>query len=313
MSSQHPSSQKKSFLAFQVLLQVAAAGKYLPERWRAAYHRRKYAKRIQRAWTEELRPLPPLPTDARVNVMVVGTQKAGTSALMKLLGQHPLISLPVVKEPRFFNNFGYLQGETISVEAYHAAFPFRGPEMLYCEGTPETMFSPAGLRRVAQYNPQMKLICILRDPVERAYSAWNMNHHRGEYRSFEDLIEIEMKQIEQGGPVLQGFARYLSRGMYAFQIRELQRHFPKDQLKFIEYTYFKSHNTEVLNECATFLGLPTAPGQPQASKTNVYNYDSGIRPETEERLRAWFLPEIEEVEALLEWDLRHWKGLTPAS
>lgn len=295
-------------LSFSLLFAVAALGKFLPNRWRHAFQRRQLNRKIRNNWTADVQHLPSLPTNARVNFMVAGTQKAGTSALIKLLGQHPRVSLPVIKEPHFFNNDGFFQSDNLPVEAYHTAFPDRGPNMVYGEGTTKTMFSPTCLDRVARYNPDMKLICILRDPVERAFSAWNMNHKRGDFRSFESLIEHEIRQIEQSGPVRDGFACYVSRGLYADQIRQLRKRFPEQQLKFIEYDHFKRHNREVLNECIRFLGLEPFELKADARKTNVYRYDSKIPPALENRLRALYLPEVVQVERLLGWDLSHWKG-----
>lgn len=134
-----------------------------------------------------------------------------------------------------------------------------------------------------------------------------MNHIRGEFRSFERLINIEMDLITRSGPAHQGFINYLSRGLYANQIVQLRNHFPEAQLKFIEYDDFKTRNERVLNECLEFLGLTPCQIKTSVGKVNTYQYRDTIHPTIEKKLRDWFLPEINRIEELLEWDLSQWK------
>jgi hypothetical protein len=302
---------KRKILLFKSMLLVATAGKYLPQGWRNYLQRLTYKKRIKKNWSSAHEGFSPLASNARVNFMVAGAQKAGTSALIKLLGQHPQVSLPVVKEPHFFDNDGFFSGESIPIKEYHRSFPDRGPNKLYGEGTPRTMFSPESVSRVFKYNPEMKLICILRDPVERAFSAWNMNKTAGEFRSFEELVNLEIKHIEKLGPIRRGFNSYLSRGMYADQIIHLRKYFSPEQLLFVEYSYFKNNNAKVLEECVAFLGLDPLSTALDAGNTNVYTYQSALNQSTEKRLREWLSPEIERIENLLSWNLSHWKGGEP--
>lgn len=295
--------------SFRLKRSIAKIGKFLPIHWRLAVQRRTYRRRIAKNWSTAYDGFKPLPPAERVGFMVAGSQKAGTSALIKLLGQHPQIALPVVKEPHFFDNDGFFSDKSIPVKEYHAGFPYLGPDRLYGEGTPRTMFSTESVERVFEYNPKMKIICVLRDPVERAYSAWNMNKTAGETRSFEELTRSEMNQIEKYGPIRRGFNSYLSRGMYANQIVHLRKYFSPNQLMFIKYSRFKENNATVLDECIAFLELDPLSMVLNAKNTNVYRYESTMLPSTEKRLRDWYAPEISKVESLLCWNLSDWKNM----
>ena len=296
-------------LRFRLFRGLSRAGKVIPRSWVAPYHRKRYFNRIRGAYGAAAREVQHLPVSERVDFIVAGAQKAGTTALMNLLGQHPDVVLPVVKEPHFFDNEGFFMHEEIPLEAYHTAFPFEGGEKLYGEGTPKTMFLKRCARRVYDYNPSMKLICILRDPVARAYSAWNMNHvRRMEERGFEELIAEEKDIIARQGLVQSGFNMYLSRGLYAVQIRNLLRLFPEEQLLFLRYDRYREDNLSVFREVCAFLGLDAGEADVATGEVNVYAYSSALDPEVERGLREWFRPDVEDLEALLGWDLRAWKA-----
>ncbi|RYG21799.1 MAG: sulfotransferase, partial [Burkholderiales bacterium] len=106
-----------------------------------------------------------------VNFIVVGVQKAGTTALFDYLGDSPAVALSKVKEVHFFDD------ETVDwakpdYGPYHAQFETADPIALRGEATPIYLYWPHSLERIAAYNPDIRLIVMLRDPVERAWSHW---------------------------------------------------------------------------------------------------------------------------------------------
>ena len=103
-----------------------------------------------------------------VNFIVVGVQKAGTTALFDYLGDSPAVALSKVKEVHFFDD------ETVDWSKpdygpYHAQFESSAPAALHGEATPIYLYWPGSLERIAAYNPDIRLIVMLRDPVERAW------------------------------------------------------------------------------------------------------------------------------------------------
>jgi hypothetical protein len=119
----------------------------------------------------------------RVSFIVIGVQKAGTTALHDYLADDPAIGLSDVKEVHYFDD------ETVDwaapdYGAYHAHFADDGRE-IRGEATPIYVYWPNALDRIRAYNPAMRLILMLRDPVERAWSHWRMETARGvEQHSF---------------------------------------------------------------------------------------------------------------------------------
>lgn len=287
--------------------QAPRLGKLVPDWGRAYFHSRRYHSRINKAWKRTGKNPEFLPLDCKVNAVVAGAQKAGTSALMLWLSQHPEVVTPVTKEPRFFTNLGLFHRGHIPVKDYHRAFSFEGKDKLYIEGTPEIMFVPESIDRVREYNPSMKLICILRDPTLRAFSAWNMNSKKLEERDLNTLFHIEKSRIQKGGIQTRGYLGYLSRGLYTQQIESLRNQFPENQLLFIRYERLKENNQATFEEVCSFLGIAPPPKTMKMGKMNVIPYNKSIDPALERELRDWFKPEVESLENLFDWDLSQWK------
>jgi len=117
-----------------------------------------------------------------VGFLVVGAQKGGTSALAEFLSVHPQICMAEFllghsrictaesKEVHFFDLGALSPGRPSNYEEYHSFFPKKPGAIAYGEATPAYMYWKPAAERIYRYNPEMKLIFLLRNPVERAYS-----------------------------------------------------------------------------------------------------------------------------------------------
>lgn len=108
----------------------------------------------------------------KVDFLIIGAQKCGTSSLFTYLNEHPQFSSSKIKEILFFNfHAKYKLGE----KWYHSQWEkFGKKDIYYYEATPGYWYYPFCPERIAQYNPKMKFICMVRDPIKRAYSSYNM-------------------------------------------------------------------------------------------------------------------------------------------
>lgn len=196
---------------------------------------------------------------ARVTFIIAGVQKGGTTALFDYLGDYPDVALSDVKEAHFFDD------ETLDWAApdygpYHAHFP--SPDGRPCgEATPIYSYWPNSLERIAAYNPAMKLILILRDPVERAWSHWRMEFARGaETEPFAWCIREGRQRLFDATPW--GHHRefsYVERGFYAEQVERLLGLFPREQVLVLRSEDLRADPGPALAAVRTFLGLPPAP------------------------------------------------------
>jgi hypothetical protein len=195
-------------------------------------------------------------SQARVNFVVIGAQKAGTTALYDYLADDPAIGLSDVKEVHFFDDESQ-DWAAPDYGAYHAHFPADGPA-IRGEATPIYIYWPNALERIAAYNPAMRLILLLRDPVERAWSNWRMETSRGvETNPFGWCIRRGRQRLFQAEPW--GHHRefsYVERGFYAAQITRLFEVFPREQVLILRAEDLRADPNPVLGRISAFLGAP---------------------------------------------------------
>ncbi|MET3527152.1 sulfotransferase domain-containing protein [Phenylobacterium koreense] len=190
----------------------------------------------------------------KIDFIIAGVQKAGTTALFDYLSDDPAYALPKTKEVHFFDD------ETIDwrnpdYAAYHAQFDWSRPA-IRGEATPIYIYWPNALERIAAYNPQIKLIIMLRDPVERAWSHWRMETSRGvEPHPFSWCIREGRQRLFEAEPwgVHREFS-YVERGFYAEQMERALGLFGRDQVLIINADDLRSTPTESLARVAAFVG-----------------------------------------------------------
>ncbi len=191
--------------------------------------------------------------DIRVGFVVAGAQKAGTTALDAYLRLHPDISMASQKEVHFFDKDDVYASDQPAFDYYHKFFnadDYRAGKLLG-EATPSYIFLHRVAARIWQYNRSMKFIVILRNPIDRAFSHWNMEHVRGnETLSFFDAVTQESIR---GGAALENQHRvysYIARGYYSCQLQRLWDFFPKQQVLILKYDDLCSQPAQMrISEC----------------------------------------------------------------
>lgn len=197
--------------------------------------------------------------EPRVSFVVAGAQKAGTTALYDHMTDDPAIGLSDVKEVHFFDDES-IDWSAPDCARYHAHFAPEAPA-IRGEATPIYLYWPKALERIAAYNPAMKLIVMLRDPVQRAWSHWKMEYARGvETRPFAWCIREGRQRLFQGEPwgVHREFS-YVERGFYGEQVERLLSLFPREQMLVLEAQDLRSDPSSVLTRTSAFLGAPPPP------------------------------------------------------
>lgn len=191
-----------------------------------------------------------------IDFVVVGVQKAGTTALYDYLSGDPAYGMAIEKEAHFFDNDA-LNWETPSYESYHAQFDWSRP-LIRGEATPIYIYWPNCLERIAAYNRAMKIVVMLRDPIERAWSHWKMETARGvETRDFSWCIRNGRKRLRDTDPwgVHREFS-YVERGFYGEQLERLFRIFSRDQVLIVEANDLRRKPADPLSRLSKFLGAP---------------------------------------------------------
>jgi hypothetical protein len=259
--------------------------------------------------TSAFRPLP--------DFLVIGAQKAGTTALYAYLRWHPAVLGPSWKEVSFFDRH-YVRGEAW----YRGHFPNRiridrarrrtGREPVVGEASPSYLFHRAAPERVAALLPGVRLIAILRDPVERAFSHYNHEVALGrEPLSFEAAIERE--EARTSGEIEHMLAdpsyfshawwnhTYVARGLYAEQLRQWLALFPRERLHVLTSEQLAARPAETHAEVLRFLGLPSHELS-SYPRINTREYES-MSPRTRAVLAERFAEPNRELAELLGRDL----------
>src|SRR6476620_2384506 len=217
---------------------------------------------------------------------LVGAPKAGTSALHSALAAHPHLFLSRVKEPKYYMcgdspppaykgpGDAHSNQEWIWQRDRYLALFDEAPEgTLRGESTPFYLYNRDARRRIAVDNPDAKLIAVLRDPVDRAYSNW-MHLWVDGLEPCADIVEAcrrEQRRIDDGWAP---FWHYQALGMYGRQLADLFDQFPRDQVLLLRYAELVEQPQATLDRVSTFLGIADA----QVSSVPADNSRPFVRP-----------------------------------
>jgi hypothetical protein len=265
---------------------------------------RRYGKGIARLATARLRALP--------DFLILGGQRCGTTSLYAAIQAHPQFAPPLRKELHFFD-IGFQRGPLW----YRAAFPLRsrirtearhqGRPVLTGEATPGYLFHRDVPERIARTVPEARLVVVLRDPVERAYSNYWLNRHRGqEALSFEEALAREDERTRIADPEhptreeLLALTRYAykARGCYADQLERYRPWLP-DRMLVLGFDELYGASGGGWVRLGDFLGMDPTGFAARRRLLSSQRDAPEMEPETRSGLRDWFAPHNRRLEQLL--------------
>lgn len=286
---------KKSFKEFDFEKVSEILSKMSDERVAILKSKRKW-KNIERAINN--------PNNRGPDFLIAGTQKGGTSSLDYCLRQHPNICMSfLAKELHFFD-----QEKLASLEIYHKCFSPDTQTRIIGETTPTYMYFPEVPLRIFNYNPQMKLIVLLRDPIKRLESQWNMvqqvrvedNKTKLEYR-FQSLWQEYLDDINNKMSSKPGF---IHRSMYFEQVKRLLDIFPKQQLLFLTSESFRKNPKVVLAQICNFLGVDNFNFDIQ--EKHVRRYTDVLPKDSHNELSNIFEKDVNRLKQIIDIDTSDW-------
>ncbi|MCA9864064.1 MAG: sulfotransferase [Thermomicrobiales bacterium] len=238
--------------------------------------------------------------------VIVGAQRGGTTSLHAYLRAHPDIKTPAKKELHFLTD-RFERGP----EWYIGQFPAVVPcGTLVGEATPYALFHPCAPLRLHNVAPEARVIALLRNPVDRAYSHYLHERARGhEALSFEDAVRAERErltgleaQLASGNLTVSEAhkrASYLARGRYARQLERWLAIFPRDRLLVLRSEDLYADPETVTRRVTDFLGLPPL----QGIAFSAHNATAGapMHSATRELLAREFAQDNAQLEKILGW------------
>ena len=196
---------------------------------------------------------------------IVGAGKCGTTALYEYLRAHPRTFMPRVKEPRFFaDDMPRLMNRVASLSEYLALFKeSTALHLAVGEVSPQYLYSRTAVRNIREFNPEARLIAMLRNPVDMAYSA----HAECLYWFVEDEPDFEkawrLQPLRTKGLRVPKTCSQVTVLLWADmcrfgeQVERLLGIFPREQVKFILLEDFVSDTRGVYDEVLAFLKVPS--------------------------------------------------------
>ncbi|MEM0952910.1 MAG: sulfotransferase domain-containing protein [Pseudomonadota bacterium] len=199
----------------------------------------------------------------KLDFMILGAQKCGTSALTHFLEQHPDVAMARPKEAHAFDHEDYAgQWTDSSLDEYYGGyFSHLQSETTLGEATPIYLYLADVPAQLRQWQPKLKLIVILRDPVARAWSHYRMARASGlEHLPFWLALLVEPLRLWLNtAPLARHSAlrenSYRSRGLYARQLERVFAHFPREQLLVVLSEHLEKNHDATLCRVFDFLGL----------------------------------------------------------
>lgn len=205
--------------------------------------------------------------------LIAGAQRCGTTSMARVLSKHPAVFAALLRQEVHYFDTGYHQG----LGWYRSRFPLQararlsaraaGMNPVAFESSPYYMFHPLAAGRIARDLPGVKLLVLIRDPVERAYSAHAHETFLGfETESFERALELEEERLDGEAERIvtsPGYASvshqhhaYRTRGRYAEQLERLETIFGRERICVVDSEAFFADPEPVYDTVLEFLGLP---------------------------------------------------------
>jgi hypothetical protein len=242
----------------------------------------------------------------KLDFILAGAQKSGTTALHYFLQKHPRITMGDQEEMHFFDDEG-LFSVPVDYELLHRHFPRLARSTIAGECTPSYLYWKPAAERIWSYNPQIKLLVLLRNPVERAFAHWNMQRFKGrEPLDFFDAVKEEKSRIAGAPPLEARRFAYVDRGLYAQQLERFFRFFPREQMMIIKFEKFRRAQRQTLDSIFSFLGVEPLSSF-RSKDRNVVPYERAMNWEERVFLYNIFADDIAKLEQVLSWDCSDWK------
>lgn len=180
-------------------------------------------------------PAPALNQAPPIHFFVIGAGKAGTSWLQVCLEKHPGVCVPAIKELHFFS------------KRFEEGWPWYTGQFAPSEGqligeiSPTYLWHPDAAGRIAEAYPDARILAILRDPIERAYSNYCMH------------LSVEVADRDVDAVLVPG-SEYVEPGLYNAHLERFRRHFPEQNVKAMLYDDLQRDGPAFLSEVLAFLG-----------------------------------------------------------
>ena len=196
----------------------------------------------------------------KVDFFIVGAPKAGTTSLYHYLSEHPQVEMSSQKEPDYFSDKAiheqgmyYAKNRVNTLDKYESLF-VQKESVVYGEASVSYLFYENVAEDIKKYNPNAKIIIMLRNPIERAFSHYLMDYRLG---LISDSFENVLAKISKHKNAHLFYQQYIEVSKYAKQIQRYLDFFKKENILFIDYEDFKKNVSKTVDQVYNFLNIST--------------------------------------------------------
>ncbi len=267
---------------------------------------------LQRAWRRR-RPVAP-------TFIVVGANKGGTTSLWRYLNQHPDVFMSRIKEPMFFSDVpeviegrpdGVFRSEVVrSWDDYLQLFERARHARAVGEASTSYLCDPSVPARIQARLPDVRLLAILRNPFDRAFSSYQMYQRLGmDELTFQESVEHELARLEGRVAARDEWRQHLHLGFYGRALKRYLGEFPRDQVGIYLYDDLEVEPTVLISGLYGFIGVDTSFRPNMSKRHNAAPIRQGALwdPSLRDRFLRFIEPDIAIVEQLVERDLSSWR------
>ena len=218
----------------------------------------------------------------KVDFFIVGAPKSGTTSLYHYLSEHPQVEMSSQKEPDYFSDKAiheqgmyYAKNRVDTLDKYESLF-VQKESVVYGEASVSYLFYENVAEDIKKYNPNAKIIIMLRNPIERAFSHYLMDYRLGLISdSFENIIAKKSKH--KNAHLF--YQQYIEVSKYATQIQRYLDFFEKESILFIDYEDFKKNVSKTVGKVYDFLNISAEFAADINTKYNTFTMpkNKGIR------------------------------------
>ena len=196
----------------------------------------------------------------KVDFFIVGAPKAGTTSLYHYLSEHPQVEMSSQKEPDYFSDKAiheqgmyYAKNRVNTLDKYESLF-VQKESVVYGEASVSYLFYENVAEDIKKYNPNAKIIIMLRNPIERAFSHYLMDYRLG---LISDSFENVLAKISKHKNAHLFYQQYIEVSKYSKQIQRYLDFFEKDSILFIDYEDLKINVSKTVDQVYNFLHIST--------------------------------------------------------
>ena len=194
----------------------------------------------------------------KVDFFIVGAPKSGTTSLYHYLSEHPQVEMSSQKEPDYFSDKAiheqgmyYAKNRVNTLDKYESLF-VQKESVVYGEASVSYLFYENVAEDIKKYNPNAKIIIMLRNPIERAFSHYLMDYRLG---LISDSFENVLAKISKHKNAHLFYQQYIEVSKYAKQIQRYLDFFKKENILFIDYEDFKKNVSKTVDQVYNFLQI----------------------------------------------------------